>query len=242
VPDAMAVEPTGVPVPGAIAVALSGVSKVYAAGTARAFRAVDGVSLMVRAGEILLVAGPNGSGKTTLLTLIGCMAQPTEGTITLFDANVTAFTQAALTDFRLRHVGFIFQTFRLIDSLTVFENVALLPRLSGLDAPSASKKAMDALGTVGMEARHRLMPWGLSSGEKQRVAIARAIVNDPPLLLADEPTGSLDSKGGQAAIDLLCSIARERGRTVVIVSHDERIRYAAHRVLLMEDGRIRDGG
>jgi putative ABC transport system ATP-binding protein len=217
---------------------LINVSKVFSIDNDINLRAVDNISLKVNEGEIILVAGPNGSGKTTLLTLIGCMVKPTEGTIKIFKDEVTHFSQAQLTSFRLRNIGFIFQTFRLLDSLTVTENVELIPCLSGMGKMSAKEKTYESLEKVKIKHKSSLMPWKLSGGEKQRVAIARAIVNDPPLILADEPTGSLDSKSGQTTIELLCSIAKEKGKTVIIVSHDERIRHYADRILMMEDGKI----
>lgn len=217
---------------------LINVSKIYSNKSLFKLTAVDNISLNVNKGEIILIAGPNGSGKTTLLTLIGCMVKPTEGIIKIFEKDVTTFSDAQLTNFRLKNIGFVFQTFRLLDSLTVNENIELIPQLSGESKLSAREKTLESLEKVNIKYKSNLSTRGLSGGEKQRVAIARAIVNDPPLILADEPTGSLDSKSGQSIIELLCSVAKEKRKTVIIVSHDERIRHYADRIIAMEDGRI----
>ena len=217
---------------------LINVSKIYSNKNLFKLTAVDNISLTVNKGEIILIAGPNGSGKTTLLTLIGCMVKPTEGVIKIFEKDVTTFSDAQLTDFRLKNIGFVFQTFRLLDSLTVNENIELIPQLSGESKLSAREKTLESLEKVNIKYKSNLSTRGLSGGEKQRVAIARAIVNDPPLILADEPTGSLDSKSGQSIIELLCLVAKEKRKTVIIVSHDERIRHYADRIIAMEDGRI----
>jgi putative ABC transport system ATP-binding protein len=198
------------------------------------FRALDGVSLTVQRGEMVLVIGPNGSGKTTLLSVIGGLVRPTSGSIRVSGRALDAMGEKELEHFRLREVGFIFQGFRLIDSLSPRENVQLVIDLAGGD-PASVDALLSRVGAAHLGERQSSV---LSGGEKQRVAIARALANDPAILLADEPTGSLDSAAGESAIQLLRDAATRDGRAVVIVSHDTRIARHADRVLRMSDGRI----
>jgi putative ABC transport system ATP-binding protein len=197
------------------------------------FRAVDDVSLDVARGEIVLIIGPNGSGKTTLLSMLGGLVRPTRGSVVVDGQALDAMPERELELFRLTRVGFVFQTFRLLDALSVRENVQLVLDLAG------EKRTADAVleRTGALHLAHRNTR-ALSGGEKQRVAIARALANDPAILLADEPTGSLDSSAGEAAIALLCDSARNDGRAVVIVSHDTRIAPHADRVVRFSDGRV----
>ena len=223
------------------------------------FRAVDGVSLDVQRGELVLITGPNGSGKTTLLSMLGGLVRPTGGSVRVDGRTLEELSARELEDFRLRRVGYVFQAFRLIDALSVRENVQLVlemaqhchpepatrgegpPRRSaGGPSPSARlrmtvDRALERVGALHLESRNTR---ALSGGEKQRVAIARALANDPAILLADEPTGSLDSAAGEATIALLRDAARVDDRAVVIVSHDPRIEQHADRVLRMVSGRI----
>ncbi len=198
------------------------------------FRAVDGVSLNVARGEVVLIIGPNGSGKTTLLSMLGGLVRPTRGSVRIEGVALEEMAERELELFRLRRVGFVFQSFRLLDALSVRENVQLVVELAGGDGHAADS-ALERVGALHLAGR---FPRVLSGGEKQRVAIARALVNDPAILLADEPTGSLDSAAGEAAIALLCDAARNDGRGVVIVSHDTRIAAHADRVMRMADGRL----
>jgi len=213
-------------------------TKVYFNNSHPSVQAVKDVSLKIGQGEIVLISGPNGSGKTTLLSMLGCLLNPHAGTIRICGRDVTALSQKELTEFRLRNIGFIFQNFRLLDSLTVMENVELPLVLAGIRRPVSRDRAAAALEELKMSHRANFYPNVLSGGEKQRVAIARALVNDPAVILADEPTGSLDSNAGQATVQLLREASRKRGKTVIIVSHDERIRHFADRVISMEDGRV----
>jgi len=215
-------------------------SKTYENGSGVPVRAVAEVTLKVKQGEVLLINGPNGSGKTTLLSMLGCMLKPSSGNIKIIDQEVTAFDQQRLTAFRLQKIGFIFQAFRLLDSLTAIENVELVLNLKGMGRPDSCERAAVMLEELEISHRSNFFPKALSGGEKQRVAIARALAHDPELILADEPTGSLDSRAGQSAIELLCQAAGRRNKTVIIVSHDERIQYCADRVLRMEDGMIKE--
>ncbi len=218
-----------------------GLTKVFGNGTA-AVRAVDGVHFSVRRGEIVLVMGPSGSGKTTLLTLIGGLLKPTTGSVHINGRDITAMNESDLPSVRRRYVGFIFQSFNLLESLSAVENVEMPLNLAGVRGPEASAKAKRLLDGLGMGHRLRFKPNDLSGGEKQRVSIARALANEPQLILADEPTANLDSKQGQEVVHLLRDIAKEQGRTVIIVSHDGRIQEMADRVLRLEDGRFKEAG
>jgi putative ABC transport system ATP-binding protein len=202
--------------------------------------AVRDVSLEVAPGEIVLIMGPSGSGKTTLLLMLGALLKPTEGSIRLNGYALSELPERKLPDIRLRRFGFVFQDFNLLSALTALDNVALVAQLAGQRKGEARKKAAGLLSELGLEHRLDFLPEKLSGGEKQRVAIARALVNDPSLVLADEPTANLDSKIGHEIMRLLHNIAKEQGRSVVIVSHDTRIRDIADRVLWLEDGRFKD--
>jgi putative ABC transport system ATP-binding protein len=214
-------------------------TKVFGAGVTQV-RAVEGVSLEIGRGEIVLVMGPSGSGKTTLLSIIGGLLRPTSGRVELDGTEILALGDARLAELRARKIGFVFQAFNLLASLTVEENVlfpaGLLPGPMG----KARERALTLLDRVGLGGRRRFFPRSLSGGEKQRVAVARALINDPPLVLADEPTGNLDSGHGQAVLMMLHDIARDEGRSVVIVTHDPRVEEVADRVLWLEDGALRD--
>jgi putative ABC transport system ATP-binding protein len=214
--------------------AAESLTKEYVSGVT--VRAVSDVSLTVSRGEVVLIIGPNGSGKTTLLSMLGGLMRPTRGTIHLGDRALHELSDAALTDFRLRHVGFVFQGFRLLDVLSVRENVQLVIEMAGRE--DARRVAEEMLSHVDALHLAERSPRVLSGGEKQRVAIARALANQPDLILADEPTGSLDSAAGESAIALLTDTARAEGRGVVIVSHDTRIAHHADRIIRMADGSV----
>ncbi len=226
---------------GEVVLEVHGLTKVFGRGAA-AVKAVDGVNLTVRRGEIVLILGPSGSGKTTLLTLIGGLLKPTSGSVHINGRDITAMSESELPRVRRRYVGFIFQSFNLLESLSAEENVEVALNLAGTGGRGAGEKAGRLLDDLGMGHRLRFKPNDLSGGEKQRVSIARALANDPELILADEPTANLDSKQGQEVVHLLRDIAKGQGRTVVIVSHDGRIREMADRVLRLEDGRLKEGG
>ena len=215
------------------------VFKRYGAG-ATEVSAVRDVSLTVAPGEIVLIMGPSGSGKTTLLSMLGALLRPTEGSIQLNGATISALSESRLPDVRLKQFGFIFQDFNLLSALTALENVALVGQLAGLKTGAARQRAAALLAELGLGQRLTFRPEKLSGGEKQRVAIARALVNEPALILADEPTANLDSKIGHDIMRLLRRIAREQNRSVVIVSHDQRIRDIADRVLWLEDGEFKE--
>lgn len=214
------------------------VTKRYGSGSTEV-TAVRDVSLSVIPGEIVLIMGPSGSGKTTLLSMLGALLKPTEGTIQLNSTMISALAENRLPDIRLKQFGFIFQDFNLLSALTALENVAIVAELAGSRSGEARRKAASLLTELGLGERLNFLPEKLSGGEKQRVAIARALVNDPALILADEPTANLDSKIGHEIMRLLRRIAKEQGRSVVIVSHDQRIKDIADRVLWLEDGEFK---
>ncbi len=215
------------------------VSKRFGDGET-AVLAVRGVSLAVAPGEVVLIMGPSGSGKTTLLSMMGALLKPTDGSIHLDGTAISELSEGRLPDIRLRQFGFIFQDFNLLSALSVLENVAIVAELAGLRGRAAREKAKALLTDLGLGERLDFLPEKLSGGEKQRVAIARALINDPTLILADEPTANLDSKIGHEIMRLLRRTAKEQGRSVVIVSHDQRIRDIADRVLWLEDGAFKD--
>jgi len=214
-----------------------GLTKVFGSGRA-AVRAVDGLSLSVRRGELVLVMGPSGSGKTTLLTLIGGLLRPTSGIVRVTGLDISSLKERQLTKFRRHYLGFIFQSFNLLESLNARENVEAALNFAGIGGRKARKRATALLTDLGMADRLRARPHTLSGGERQRVSIARALANDPQLILADEPTANLDSRHGHEVVELLHDIARQQQRTIIIVSHDHRIRDVADRVLWLQDGRF----
>ena len=215
------------------------VTKRYGSGAALV-SAVRDVSLEVAPGEVVLIMGPSGSGKTTLLQMMGALLKPTEGMIQLNGTMLSALAENRLPGIRLHQFGFIFQDFNLLSALTVLDNVALVAELASTRRSEARKRAATLLTELGLGERLHFLPEQLSGGEKQRVSIARALVNDPTLILADEPTANLDSKIGHEIMRLLQHIAKDRGRSVVIVSHDQRIQDIADRVLWLEDGQFKE--
>ena len=215
---------------------LDGVSKTYGEGPT-AVHALRDVDLRLRAGELVVVLGPSGSGKTTLLNLVGGIEQPTDGRISVGGRDITGLGVDALTDVRRDTVGFVFQFFNLIPTLTARENVALIAELTG--AP-IDDRVGEVLAAVGLDDRGDHFPGQLSGGEQQRVAIARALAKQPPLLLCDEPTGALDVTTGRQILALLQQLVRERGETVVIVTHNGAIATIADRVLRLASGEIVD--
>jgi putative ABC transport system ATP-binding protein len=200
---------------------------------------LDGVSLDVAAGEVVAVMGPSGSGKSTLLGLIAGLDTPSAGSITVGGIEVTGLGETALARFRRRTLGFVFQSYHLIPTLTAVENVAVPLELAGASRPLAA--ARSRLAEVGLAERADHYPAQLSGGEQQRVAIARAVALAPPLLLADEPTGNLDSATGAQIVDLLLGLNRERGSTLVLVTHDVTLASRAGRAIALRDGRVVNG-
>lgn len=224
-------------VDGEVILEVRDLTKVFGAGRA-AVRAVDSIDLTVRRSELVLIMGPSGSGKTTLLTLIGGLLRPTSGTVHVNKLEITALKERQLTWFRRTYVGFVFQSFNLLESLNARENVEAALNFAGVGGSGARKRATRLLTDLGLEDRLKAKPRTLSGGERQRVSIARALANDPQLILADEPTANLDSRHGHEVVELLHDIAKAQRRTIVIVSHDHRIRDVADRVLWLQDGRF----
>lgn len=216
---------------------LNGLRRVYGSG-ATAVTALDGVELTLREGEFVAVMGPSGCGKSTLLNLIGGLDAPDAGTVRLAGTELGSLDDDRLTELRRREIGFVFQFFNLIPVLTALENAALPLRLDGRD--DADDLARNWLGRVGLGERATARPDQLSGGQQQRVAVARALATDPALLLADEPTGNLDSKSAAEIAGLLRQISLEWNRTVLMVTHDPLIASHATRLVLMRDGRILD--
>jgi len=214
-------------------------TKTFGSGRS-AVHAVDDVSLEIDQGEIALVMGPSGSGKTTLLSMLGTLLRPTSGHIFLESTELTALPESRLPDLRARRIGFIFQAFNLLDALTVEENILLPARLAPGGIAAARERGRTLVGRLGLSNRARAYPGTLSGGEKQRVAIARALINQPPVILADEPTGNLDSKSGQEVLMILHDVARDEGCSVVLVTHDPRVEEVADRILWLADGKLRD--
>jgi putative ABC transport system ATP-binding protein len=215
------------------------VSVTYGAGHT-AVHALDGVSLSFRAGEMALVMGPSGSGKTTLLSVLGCLLTPDTGGVSVMGQAVAGLSENKRGVLRQKNIGYVFQAFRLFHSLNAAENVMIAKEIAGSPRGEAKASALQALESVGLADKRRLKPNELSGGEKQRVAIARALVNNPQIILADEPTASLDSVSGGQIAEMLMKIAGEQKRLVVVVSHDPRIVQFGSRIVKMQDGKVID--
>ncbi|HKE20837.1 MAG TPA: ABC transporter ATP-binding protein [Bryobacteraceae bacterium] len=199
-----------------------------------------GIAATFAPGEMVLLTGPSGSGKTSLLTLLGCILRPDSGEVRILGEPAARLSEDVRTRLRLRQIGFIFQSFRLFESLNARENVALPLRLNGFRRQERLRRSEAVLSELGLKSRMHLKPKELSGGEKQRVALARAIAHDPPIVLADEPTASLDSENGLKVAALLRRIAIEQRRIVVVAGHDERLGAYAHRRFHMLDGCIQE--
>lgn len=211
--------------------------KVYQSGEVL-FQALDGIDLEVTAGEFLALVGPSGSGKTTLLNLIGCLDIPTEGTIFLGENQIANLTPDQLADIRKTRLGFIFQSYNLIPVLTAFENVEYPLILNKVDPAERRRRVTAILNKVGLGDKMDNFPHQLSGGQQQRVSIARAVVNEPILVLADEPTANLDYRTGQEIISIMQKLNQEKGTTFIFATHDQRIVDRASRVVGLEDGKI----
>lgn len=219
------------------AIVARGVRKTYGEGET-AYHALRGVDFEVAQGELVMLVGPSGSGKTTLLSILGCVLSPTRGDVSLFGMPLAEQSERDLPALRSALIGFVFQGHNLIASASALENVRIALALRGTPAAAAREEAQALLARVGLGDRGASRPGELSGGQRQRVALARALAGTPPLLLADEPTAALDAETGQQVMSLLVELCRERGMTVVVVTHDPRILPLADRIVRIEDGQI----
>ena len=213
-------------------------TKTYDMGGENVVHALADVDLEVERGEFMSIMGPSGSGKSTLLNMIGCLDRPDSGSIAIDGVDVTSIPARKLPDVRGRKVGFIFQTFNLVPTLSAIENVELPMRYAGIKGKKARPAALQALAKVGLEDRASHFPAQLSGGQAQRVAIARALVLEPAIILADEPTGQLDSRSSQLVMDMLRELSETQGQTFIIVTHDPIVGAATDRVVRMSDGGV----
>ncbi len=221
-----------------VAIAANDIEMVYRSGSQKV-RVLKGIDLNIQAGDIQLLMGPSGSGKTTLLSILGGILKPTHGRVTLLDQDITRLSASKLSQFRLKNIGFIFQGFNLFDALTAAENIEVALKMKGMRPRAARREAKSLLEQVGLGDRANHLPRDLSGGQKQRVAIARCLAGDPKLIMADEPTAALDSHSGHMVIELLRQLAKEGGRTVLMVTHDPRVQKVADRVTYLEDGELK---
>jgi putative ABC transport system ATP-binding protein len=212
-------------------------TKVYEAGENRV-AALSDVDLQVGRGEFMSIMGPSGSGKTTLLSMLGCFDKPTSGQVVIDGLDVTAMRESELPKIRAEKVGFIFQAFNLIPTLTALENVELPMERGKIPKGKREGRALKLLESVGLKDKADRKPSRLSAGEQQRVAIARALANGPAIILADEPTGNLDSKTGRDIIQLLRKLRREEGSTIILVTHDKQMASLSDRMLFLRDGKL----
>jgi putative ABC transport system ATP-binding protein len=216
-----------------------GLTKVYRMGEVEV-QALRGLTLQVKRGEALAIMGPSGSGKSTLMSILGCLDRPSGGKYVLDGEQVSGLTDDQLADIRNRKIGFIFQSFNLLQRTSALDNVELPISYSNRSTNDGRDRAANALKAVGLGNRMKHRPAELSGGEQQRVAIARALVNEPAILMADEPTGNLDSKAGQEIMDLLLSFNRDRNTTLLIITHDPRIAAQAQHTIKIRDGVIEE--
>jgi putative ABC transport system ATP-binding protein len=217
---------------------LDHIHKVYTMGDVEV-HALRGVSLTIREGEFVAIMGASGSGKSTTMNIIGCLDRPTKGTYILDGQDVSELSKDERADIRCQKIGFVFQGFNLLSRTSALENVELPMLYLGIDGPTRHQRAMDALASVGLAGREQNHPNQLSGGQQQRVAVARSLVNNPALILADEPTGNLDSRTSVEVMEIFQRLNRERGITLVLVTHEPDIAQYAQRVIVFKDGKIK---
>ena len=216
---------------------LTDVTRIYKIGEVET-RALNGVSLTIESGEFTSLVGPSGSGKTTLLQLIGCLDQPTSGRVFIAGKETTGLSRNQRADLRKGTIGFVFQFFALIPTLTAYENIEMPLLLNGLTVAQRKQRVTDLLSAVGMTDRANNRPDQLSGGQQQRVAVARALATDPKLILADEPTANLDTENGEQVMEIMKRLNKETGTTFVFATHDPRVIKYASRVVTLQDGKI----
>jgi putative ABC transport system ATP-binding protein len=216
---------------------IEALEKTYVLSEENIVHALDGVDLTINAGSFIAIMGPSGSGKSTMLNILGCLDRPTAGRYFLGAEDVSCMSDDALSDVRGRRIGFIFQSYNLIAQLTVLENIQVPLFYRGQDLKASHDRCVELAKMVGLGDRLTHRPTQLSGGQQQRVAIARSLVNDPLMILADEPTGNLDSKTGTEVLDLITRL-NQAGKTIILVTHDDKVAQRAHRVVRMKDGRI----
>jgi putative ABC transport system ATP-binding protein len=218
---------------------LDHIHKVYTMGDVEV-HALRGVSLTIREGEFVAIMGASGSGKSTTMNIIGCLDRPTRGTYILDGQDVSQLSKDERADIRLQKIGFVFQGFNLLSRTSALENVELPLLYMGIEAETRHRRAMDALAAVGLAGREQNHPNQLSGGQQQRVAVARSLVNNPALILADEPTGNLDSRTSVEVMEIFQRLNRERGITLVLVTHEPDIAQYAQRIVVFKDGKIKN--
>ncbi len=221
-----------------LVIQLDRIHKTYHLGDIEV-HALRGISLGIRRGEFVAIMGPSGSGKSTMMNVIGCLDRPTKGHYLLEGADVSKVDKAGLADIRNKRIGFVFQSFNLVPRTSALENVELPMVYAGVPAAERSRRARAALAEVGLADRERSMPNQLSGGQQQRVAIARALVNNPSLILADEPTGALDTRTSIEVMEIFQRLNRDRNLTVIVVTHEQDIAQYANRIIQFRDGRLR---
>jgi len=221
-----------------IKIDVEGVFKIYKTKSVEVV-ALRGLDLKVRVGEFISIMGPSGCGKSTLLNIIGGLDRPSAGRIVIDGKDISTFESDQLVEFRRKNVGFVFQFFNLVPTLTAKENIELPMRLIGIPSEKMKKRTERLLKLVGMEERKNHRPDELSGGEQQRIAIATALANDPPIIVADEPTGELDSESGERVLEIFRKLSQEEGKTVIIVTHDPRTAKISNRSFRIEDGKIK---
>ena len=234
----MRTEDKSIPSSASAVIHLDRIHKIYSMGDIEV-HALRGVSLDIHRGEFVAIMGPSGSGKSTMMNIIGCLDHPTKGTYFLDGVDVSTVNKPGLADIRNKSVGFVFQSFNLVSRTSALENVELPLIYAGVGASERTRRARQALAEVGLADRERNMPNQLSGGQQQRVALARALVNNPALILADEPTGALDTRTSVEVMEIFQRLNRERNLTVIVVTHEPDIAQYADRVIQFRDGRIR---
>lgn len=217
---------------------LSGITKSYYIGTPNELEVLHGINLTVYEGEFVAIVGASGSGKSTLMNIIGALDRPTTGEYSLDGVDIIAAKDAELSKIRNQKIGFVFQTYNLISKTNALKNVEMPMLYAGMPGKQRAERAAELLTMVGMEERMRHMPEELSGGQKQRVAIARAMSNDPAIILADEPTGALDSKTGRLVMDIFHQLHKEQGKTIVLITHSPELASETERIVTIRDGDV----